>query len=84
MAIQFSENQRKYYKDLRDNFNKHVEEYKKEKQELLKQGKADELKEELAKHKGYLELFQKGDVADIEINIRFLRAKIKVLEEILK
>jgi len=84
MAVQLTPEQKAYYKDLRENFKKHVEEYKKKKIQELQEGKLDELNKELKNIEGYLHLYHTTQVSDLQINIRFKHAKVIVLKELLK
>jgi len=78
------EGERKYWKDLNDNFEDHVEKYRQEKLAILKQGKKEEVEQELKRHQGYMDIYRKGNVSDHQLSIKFRLAKIEVLKEILE
>jgi len=60
MAYALSDEEKAYYKDLDEHFNKHVEEFRGKKEIELQQGKRAELEIELNKLQEYLDIYQKG------------------------
>jgi hypothetical protein len=79
-----SKEEREYFEDLEKNFDSHVEKYREEKERQLKEGKRKELEEELRGIEGYLEGIWRGEISDIQVNIRFHSAKLQVLKEVLE
>jgi hypothetical protein len=72
-----------YFDDLERNFDRRVEEYKKETEERLRGGERPELEEELGRLEGYLAGVRRGEISDVEVNIRFCGAKLRALKRLL-
>ncbi len=83
MSEEEQEQEAKKWKDLEENFQKQVEEYKIQKEKELREGLTEELEEELENKKQYISLYDEGGVSDILLNVQFIRAKIKVLQDLL-
>ena len=83
MAKELTDSEKKHFNDLEDNFDSKVEEYRNKKEKELAEGKKEELKEELENIDRYLEIYNRGEVDDLLINVRFIEAKQKVLRSLL-
>lgn len=83
MAKPLSKEENRYFKELQDKFSEKSAEYKEQRWAELVAGRREELAKELADLKGYLELVKKGEVADMEVNIRWMRRKAEILADIL-
>ncbi len=80
MAIQLTPREKEHFRDLENNFEKHVDAYRKEREFLGRH----ELQEELKRLEEYQMACMKGQADDILINIRFTSAKIIVLKKLLQ
>ena len=80
---QLSEEEKKYYNDLEQNFDKQVEKYRNLKEQELQQGKKAELEAELHRLAKYYSGCMKGEISELLLNIDFCYAKVNVLKELL-
>ncbi|MCK5660325.1 MAG: hypothetical protein KAH86_03125 [Methanosarcinales archaeon] len=80
---QLSDTEKDYFETLEQNFDSHVSEYKKRKEQDLLQGKKNELEAELQRLEAYFDGCQRGEVSDLVINIDFCYAKICALRQLL-
>ena len=78
-----SDGENDYYNDLEQNFDKHVEKYRQNKEQELKDGKRAELESEHHNLVEYNAACMSGEVSDLLLNIDFCHAKAKVLRELL-
>ena len=78
-----SEWEKNYYNDLEQNFDKHVEKYRNQKEQELQQGKRAELEEELHRLAEYQSACMRGEVSDLRLNIDFCYSKVNVLRKLL-
>ena len=86
MAVRLTQKELDYFKDLEENFESHVADYQRQKMQEYTDGLGlvSELREELKNHRLYLEGCRNWEIDDVVINIRFIAAKIKVLEDLLE
>ena len=80
---QLSEEEKNYYNDLEQNFDKHVEKYRNLKEQELQQGKKAELEAELYRLDEYYSGCMRGEISELRLNIDFCYAKVNVLKELL-
>jgi hypothetical protein len=78
-----SDEEQQYLEDLEKNFDSYVEKYRKEKERQLMDGRKEELEKELRHLEAYSEGLSRGEISDVLVNIRFCRAKLRVLREVL-
>ena len=78
-----SDEEKNYYNDLKQNFDKHVEKYRALKEQELQQGKTAELEAELHRLADYYSGCMKGEISELLLNIDFCYAKVNVLKELL-
>ena len=78
-----SEEEKNHYNDLEQNFDKHVEKYRKIMEQELQQGKRAELEAELHRLAEYYSGCMKGEISELLLNIDFCYAKVNVLKELL-
>ena len=82
MAYQLNPEQEAHYKDLAERFDEHVAEYRAEKQRELDDRRVEELEVELRRLEEYLELYHKGEVDDMQTAVRYMEAKVGVLQSL--
>lgn len=78
MAVELSEKEQEYFKDLEKNLEKYVQEFRDNERTR------EEAKEELKRLENYMQAINANEVDDLQINIQFCAVKIKVLKEFLE
>ena len=83
MAKKLSKEEQKSQDGLERDMDTRVLAYKKEKEQQLKDGKKEELVQELASIEKYLLGCRNSEIADVLPNIQFAHRKAKILRELL-
>ena len=78
-----SDEEKNYYNDLEQNVDKHVEKYRKIKEQEFKNGKRAALEAELNRLSEYYSGCMRGEISELRLNIDFCYAKVNVLKELL-
>lgn len=83
MAVRLTPEQERYYKDLREHMQKHVDEFIEKKKRELKENGPEKLKEELEGLQSYIKGCLQGEIAEMEVNIRFKQRCADALRDLL-